>query len=95
MSTRTTKVARELLRLRQLANLTPLQVERKSRGKLTAAALSLHEQSCFGTPPMADLRELARIYGVPAWGLLKAAGYVTDQDALDGYEALRGKKRAA
>lgn len=69
---------------------------RRPRVEITADALTLYEGGQFGKPSIEELRVLAKVYGVPAWGLMKCAGYVTDQDALDGVQALRARnKRAA
>lgn len=91
------QLARELVRLRIAARLTPQQVAARSRGKITAEWVTLCEGGQTGRPSIEDLRVFAAVYSVPAWGLLRLAGYVTDQDALDGVaEAKRAaRKRAA
>lgn len=91
----TPALARELARLRTEAGLTPQQVAARSRGKLTTEWVTLCEGGSVGTPALEDLRVFARLYGVPAWRLLKLAGYVTDQDAIDGAADLKRTKRAA
>lgn len=90
-----TKLGREMRELRAAAKLTAEAVERRTRGKVAASVLAAIEAGSVSVPPPWLLRAVAAVYGVTAWSLFKAAGYVTDQDALDGVEAQRAKKRAA
>lgn len=86
----------ELARLRLQAGLTtPQHVERKTRRRLNAATVTMLEQGSTGRPSVGQLRLLAETYGVTPWSLLKLAGYVTDQDALDGVAEMKRSKRAA
>jgi hypothetical protein len=93
MAMTTTPLARELVRLRLAASLTPQQVAAQSRGKLTGECVMLCEGGHTGTPAIPDLRVFARIYRTTAWSLMKLAGYVTDQDAIDGMAEIKRTAR--
>ncbi len=91
-----TKLGRELITLRTAAKLTAEAVERRTRGRVSASVLATIEAGMATVPSPILLRAIAVVYGVTPWSLFKLAGYVTDQDAADGIEAMRdAKKRAA
>lgn len=91
-STALPKLARELRRLRAATELTVDQVDRRSRGRVGCGNLVLAEQGVLPSPHF--LRAAATFYRVAPWRLLKLAGYVTDQDAVAGVEAIKARRAA-
>jgi transcriptional regulator with XRE-family HTH domain len=87
------KLCRELVRLRTARGLTIEQVEARTHDQVGSGTLRMIEHG-GAAASVETLRQLARLYRVAPWSLLKLAGYVTDQDAIDGVEAIKARRAA-